>query len=708
MAPVATPGGYGGPAPQGYAQVPLAVPTGYPAPAGTAAGGAIPYARPVGAPTGAPTAVAPAPAPAYGLAPGYEAAPSYGAPAYGTPSYGTPGYGAPAYGAPTNGATGYGAAPGYAPTPAYPNAMGPIVAVAPAGPLAPVQAVAAPGAAPLSGAAAQEASMAPVSKGRVPRRRRRSALQNFMIGLLGMALVGILVGALYVGLNQGDDPSGAGNSVARVDSPRRPGPSNPASTWNSGNRPNRGNGPARTGGSFVPPSKTDLPPLSAPPADMANSPAPRVPGAPPAADPAMTDQPAPGSPSSAPSAPPQPEPPPARTPSETEKAQTAQAIRAALAALRQQDFDAADAQLAQVESLPKTPEDESRFTGARQLAQSARAFVRMVQQGFAQLKPEQEISFNSTSVKVKEVTPENVSIEVVPGVIKKYTADTLPLGLRYGVLNVALPPENPANPLAKAAYHAMHPEGDPAEAEHFLGLAQAAGADVSAVRQVLESAGAAPPTSVAVMPEPPAPAAPAATSAPMPQPAPEPTPPPMPTPAERKELTRLAQTARLALGERNLDEADAMIAQALELARLPEHQQKLEALKQLAYYTREFWRAVDESLKGLSAVGELAINDTIISIVEARPNHLVIKVAGQVRRYSRNDMPGGLAMAVANHWLNQDEPATRAVKGALYAVEKKGDPGKARELWQEAAQMGLDTSLLLSTLDETYDFTQTP
>jgi hypothetical protein len=558
-----------------------------------------------------------------------------------------------------------------------------------AAPPAPLSAPAAP--APVAGAPVISDSLARPSSLPAPvkvRRRRGTHVQYLVLLGVAATMIALVVVALVAGLNSPDDDATPANQVARRG----------ASDRSSSNR--RAANPSRARPSFVPPASSNRSPLESSATSDDSLPM--------AEEPPMTSDSA-TSPSPSPmpvaSAPPEPMPAaPAREPSDAEKAQTEQALQAASAALGKQDFDGADSQLAQVEALPKTPEAEKTYAGARQLAQSARAFSKALDEGFTGLKAEQEITFNNSTVKVKETSADSLTIEVVEGVTKKYTRDNLPLGLKYGLVNTIIPPDDPANALAKAAWHATQPDGDLTEARHFLEVAAAAGADVDGVLAVINKD--APAATVASAPEP-MPATPATTPEPTPAPAPTPSPEPAPAPTakELEELTKLAQTARTALEERNLDEANELIAKAESLAKLPEHQEKIANLKQLAHYTSEFWRAVDESLKTLSNMGELTIGDNVISIIESRPNHVVIKVAGQVKRYNRRDMPGGLAMAIANLWFKEDDAAAKAARGALYSVEKKGDPGRARELWQEAGQMGLDTSSLLLTLDEEFDFT---
>jgi hypothetical protein len=270
----------------------------------------------------------------------------------------------------------------------------------------------------------------------------------------------------------------------------------------------------------------------------------------------------------------------------------------------------------------------------------------------------------------------------------------LPLGLKYSLVDSVIAPGDPANALAKAAFLAAQPKPDLEEVRFFLDEAEASGAETEAVRLVLQEL--VDPAAVAVSNVPPM------------------TPSAAPAMNELEDLTRLVQTARTALAERNLDGADQALTKAESLAKLPEHRAKIARLKKLAYFTREFWNAVGKGLSGLKAGQEITIGGVTIIIVEADADRLVFRAPNEVRnrRYSRAEIPGGVAMAVANLWLNESDPTSRVVKGAAYAVETKGAPAQvadraasARRLWQEAAQMGADTSDLMMTLDESYDFT---
>ncbi|MCA9221436.1 MAG: hypothetical protein KDA71_13995, partial [Planctomycetales bacterium] len=195
---------------------------------------------------------------------------------------------------------------------------------------------------------------------------------------------------------------------------------------------------------------------------------------------------------------------------------------------------------------------------------------------------------------------------------------------------------------------------------------------------------------------------PSPASTPMPEPA------EMPTMQEVQALAKALSTAREALGEMNLDIADAELAKAQPLAKLPAHQAKLDRLKQLTHYTREFRHALEESLKGLQAGQSIPISEsTVVAVVEANANTLIIKVAGVTRRYPVNELPLGLAVALADMWLDQGQPSSQLVKGAFVVAHKKASAdniAKARGWWEEAAARGLTlVNDLMPVIEDRYD-----
>jgi hypothetical protein len=75
------------------------------------------------------------------------------------------------------------------------------------------------------------------------------------------------------------------------------------------------------------------------------------------------------------------------------------------------------------------------------------------------------------------------------------------------------------------------------------------------------------------------------------------------------------------------------------------------------------------------------------------------------RTYPFNDMPPGLAVALADFRLPLSAASSRVTKGAYLLVHKRADDkeeAKAKELWEEAQRSGADLSRLMPFLTDNY------
>jgi hypothetical protein len=206
---------------------------------------------------------------------------------------------------------------------------------------------------------------------------------------------------------------------------------------------------------------------------------------------------------------------------------------------------------------------------------------------------------------------------------------------------------------------------------------------------------------------------PAPNPAPMPMPMPTPTPttdPPSaapstpPTAQELAELGAALTSARAALSELRIDDANAALKKAEPLARLPEHQAKFERLRRMADYVGRFREALAESVSRLEPASSITVGtSTQVGIVETFPDRLTVRVAGMNRSYTFAEMPVGLAVAIVDMAL-LDSPDARMVKGAYVMVSKTAtdvNRDKAREWWESAGDQLGD---LMSFPSDTYDF----
>ena len=229
------------------------------------------------------------------------------------------------------------------------------------------------------------------------------------------------------------------------------------------------------------------------------------------------------------------------------------------------------------------------------------------------------------------------------------------------------------------------------------------------------------PPSPAPMPDPMPEPAPNPDPAPMPMPMPEPEPMPTPEPPApmpepvpepvklptREEVQMLAtamKTARDALTDGNIEIAKEELAKVKGLTKLPKHAAMYDRLVTLADYNAQFWNAVDEAIKTFESGTEISVGSNVIVVVEVRPpDSIILRVAGRNRTYRVRELPAGIAAAFADLWFDQQNPATRVMKGAYAAVNRASNIERAREFWDEATAQGEDMSSLMPVLDDTYD-----
>jgi hypothetical protein len=500
---------------------------------------------------------------------------------------------------------------------------------------------------------------APTESSRL-RSRTRAQLPVVIGGVVAVLLLATAATwAMLSGLGGNRHNTKGGNPIAKIDvgndgnNPTTPTPQ-PRGTDDpsmpGGTDPNGGDGPGMVTPPPMPP-ENDPPPRPRPPRPMPPMPAPEA------------------------------EPMPPRE----ELVALGSALTKARQALADRNLEESALRLAEAEPLAKRRADKELVQRLRTTHDHVKQFWGAVAESMANFKGGEKLQINNTEVTVEESTGDLLSIRLL-GALRRYERMKLPGGLAVAVARASLPPDSPAAKAAVAAFMTVDPLADKDDARQLWQEASSQGGPLANMAAVLDDK-----YDLAGPGEPP--------------PTPTPDPNARPTRAQLAQLGTMLKTARRALGERNFDVATAELAKAEALAKDPEHKAKVERLKMLHGYVVEFWNAVAEGLKGFRGGGtELKYKDTLIAVVEASPNHIIIRSAGENRRFDRLGMPGGLAMAVADTWFNPNAASTKVFRGAFYAVEPGADVNEARRLWQEAALSGTNTAPLLPVLADTYDF----
>jgi hypothetical protein len=167
------------------------------------------------------------------------------------------------------------------------------------------------------------------------------------------------------------------------------------------------------------------------------------------------------------------------------------------------------------------------------------------------------------------------------------------------------------------------------------------------------------------------------------------------------EFDELAAGLRTSLAQRDLLAAKEKLAEVKAAAAAPEEKATAERLDLLYNYLFDFWKSVDEGGRTLHGTDELVISGKRVAVVEydAANSRLVLRVAGENKRYTLREMPPRVALTLAQLVLKPGAPQNEVFFGAFLALDAKGDRKLAREAWDKAARGGVDVKLLLPELD---------
>src|SRR5690606_15034363 len=145
---------------------------------------------------------------------------------------------------------------------------------------------------------------------------------------------------------------------------------------------------------------------------------------------------------------------------------------------------------------------------------------------------------------------------------------------------------------------------------------------------------------------------------------------------EEETPQQLALTeARAAMAARDLPGIKTKLEAAAKWKGQTAYDNELHRLEQLGDYLTQFWKAVDRAGRTMQAttIRELTISGKVCAFVEYENGTLVIRVEGQNRSYTLQNMPPAVALAVAQQELDPKIANNKVFFGAFLAMDGKGD-----------------------------------
>jgi hypothetical protein len=193
------------------------------------------------------------------------------------------------------------------------------------------------------------------------------------------------------------------------------------------------------------------------------------------------------------------------------------------------------------------------------------------------------------------------------------------------------------------------------------------------------------------------------TTPPKPDPVPEPR---KLTNEELVKLGRALQKTRTAVGEHDFDRAKEFLRLADELAKDTEHQPKVDRLRLLENCVHQYHDAILTSITKLEVGVTFDIGGSTVGVVEADRNKLTLRVAGQNRSFQTDELPQGLAAALADQTLAPTEPTNILFKWAYVIANPKASKDeleKARRYLDEVSASDEDAKSLQILLSDSYE-----
>jgi hypothetical protein len=172
---------------------------------------------------------------------------------------------------------------------------------------------------------------------------------------------------------------------------------------------------------------------------------------------------------------------------------------------------------------------------------------------------------------------------------------------------------------------------------------------------------------------------------------------PMASAEEAATVGKLLKSARAALADRDIAKAQDLLAEATIEATAPDTTAEVSQVETLTGYVEMFWDAVRKTLPKIE-LEELEINGTMLAVVEADENHLIVRAEGKNHEYRWQKLPHSLAYYLANRWLAPDDPVRNLVLGAFEIVDPTGDREHAETLLDAASAAKLKTDPLAEEL----------
>lgn len=120
---------------------------------------------------------------------------------------------------------------------------------------------------------------------------------------------------------------------------------------------------------------------------------------------------------------------------------------------------------------------------------------------------------------------------------------------------------------------------------------------------------------------------------------------------------------------------------------------------QLSSCAKSFDGYRDRAISAMKPGNEYDVKTKRIAVVEVTPQAVTVMVAGQLKTWQRDDLPGAVIQSVVESWFDGN-PANQLFLGAYHFTKETPNLEKAEACWSKAMIGGADASLLIPLLKD--------